>query len=76
MYIIRKNHNNGNRPDTAVFNCGAACNCDLDIAMAHPWSADVFPLSGVTEGIAAKRRVDRKEAKYNRCVVQQEICLM
>ena len=43
-----------NRPDIAVFDCGVACNCDLDVAMAHPWSADVFPQSEAKEGVATK----------------------
>ena len=54
------------RPDIAVFESGLACNCDLDIAMAHPWSSDVFPQSGMKEGVAAKRREERKEAKYSK----------
>ena len=45
-----------------AFNYGAACNCNLDIAMAQPLSADVLPQSGVTKGIAAKQREDGKEA--------------
>ena len=54
------------RPDIAVFESGLACNCDLDIAMAHPWRLDVFPQSRMKEGVAAKRREERKEAKYNK----------
>ena len=54
------------RPDIAVFECGIACNCDLDITMAHPWSSDVFLQSGMKEGVAAKRREERKEAKYSK----------
>ena len=48
-----------------MFESGLACNCDLDIAMAHPWSLDVFPQSGM-KGVAAKRREERKEAKYSK----------
>ena len=53
------------RPDIAVFESGLACNCDLDIVMAHPWSSDVFPQSGM-KGVAAKRREERKKAKYSK----------
>ena len=41
-----------------------------DIAMAHPWSSDVFPQSGMKEGVAAKRR---EETKYiSNCTGQRE----
>ena len=33
--------------------------------MAHPWSSDVFPQSGM-KGVTAKRREERKEAKYSK----------
>ena len=55
------------KPDIAVFESGLACNCDLDIAMAHPSSSDVFPQSGMKEGVAAKRK-----QSIASCTVQRE----
>ena len=37
----------------------------FDIAMMHPWSADVFPQLGM-KGVAAKRMEERKEAKCSK----------
>ena len=30
------------RPDISVFDTGAGSNVELDIALAHPWSSDIF----------------------------------
>ena len=47
-----------------MFESGLACNCDLDIAMGHPWSLDDFHRG--MKGVTAKRREERKEAKYSK----------
>ena len=36
----------------------------LDVAIAHPWSSDIFPTSAITDGAAARRHEKRKEDKY------------
>ena len=52
------------RPDISVFDTGAGSNVELDIAMAHPRSSDIFPTSATTDGAAACRREERKKARY------------
>ena len=37
---------------------------DLDISLAHPWSSEVFPSSSKVDGLASKRREERKKIKY------------
>ena len=37
---------------------------NLDIALAHHWSSDIFPNSSESDGAAAERREERKKAKY------------
>ena len=39
---------------------------ELDVALAHPWSSDIFPTSATTDGAAASRREERKKARYDR----------
>ena len=48
------------RPDIAVFDTGIGYNIELDIALAHAWSLDIFPTSATMEGAAAARREDRE----------------
>ena len=45
---------------------GIGSNVELDIALAHPWSLDIFPTSATMEGAAAARREDRKLARYEK----------
>ena len=52
------------RPDISVFDTGAGSNEELNIAMAHPWSSNIFPTSTTTDGAAACRREERKKARY------------
>ena len=54
------------RPDIIVFDTGAGSNVELDVALAHPWSSDIFPTSATTDGAAASRREERKKAGYDR----------
>ena len=56
------------RPDIIVFDTGAGSNVELDVALAHPWSSDIFPTSATTDtdGAAASRREERKKARYDR----------
>ena len=56
--------NTDDRPDITCFNCGSGSSVELDVAMAHPWSSDIFPTSAITDGAAARRREKRKEDKY------------
>ena len=35
--------NSNERQDITLFNFGSGSNVELDIAMAHPWSSDIFP---------------------------------
>ena len=55
-----------NRPDIVVFDSQRGANIELDVALAHPWSSDIFPKSSDVDGAAAKRREDRKEDKYKK----------
>ena len=52
------------RPDIVAFDPDKGCNVDLDIALAHPWSSDIFPRSSESDGAAAERRKERKKANY------------
>ena len=54
------------RPDIVVFDTGIGSNVELDIALAHPWSSNIFPTSDTMEVAAAARREDRKLARYER----------
>ena len=54
------------RPDIVVFDTGIGSNVELDIALAHPWSSDIFPTSATMERAAAARREDRKLARYEK----------
>ena len=58
--------NSNDRPDIVAFDPNKGCNVDLDIALAHPWSSDIFPRSSETDGAAAERREDRKKANMQR----------
>ena len=51
-------------PDIVVFDTGIGSNVELDIALAHPWSSDIFPTSATMKRAAAARREDRKLARY------------
>ena len=42
----------------------ALARVELDVAMAYPWSSDIFPTSAITDGAAARRCEKRKEDKY------------
>ena len=53
-------------PDISVFDTGAGSNVELGIALAHPWSSDIFPLSATIDGAVASRREDRKKARYGK----------
>ena len=55
--------NSNDRPDIVAFDLDKGCNIDLDIALAHPWSSDIFPRSSESDGAAAERREERKKAK-------------
>ena len=44
------------RPDIVVFDTGIGSNVELDIALAHPWSSDIFPMSATMERAATARR--------------------
>ena len=40
---------------------------ELDVALTHPWSSDIFPTSATTAATtAASRREERKKATYDR----------
>ena len=54
------------RPDIAVFDTGCCSNVELDIALAHPWSSDIFPTSVTMARAAAATRGDRKLARYEK----------
>ena len=56
--------NSNDRPDIVAFDPDKGYNVDLDIALAHPWSSDIFPRSSESDGAAAERREERKKAKY------------
>ena len=49
-----------------AFDLDKGCHIDLDIALAHPWSSDIFPKSSESDGAAAERkdREKRRKAKY------------
>ena len=47
------------RPDIAAFDTGIGSNVELDIALAHLWSSDIFPTSVTMKGTAAARREHR-----------------
>ena len=49
-----------------LFDSDTGYNIDLDIALAHLWSSDIFPTSAGVDGASAERRADRKRAKYNK----------
>ena len=49
-----------------VYNPETGTNIDLDIAMAHPWSSDIFPKSAEKDKSAAKRREEQKMDKYRK----------
>ena len=53
-------------PDIVVFYTGIGSNVELDIALAHLWSSDIFPTSATMEGTATARREDRKLACYEK----------
>ena len=58
--------NSNDRPDIVAFDLNKGCNVDLDIALAHPWSAYIFPRSPESDGAGAERREDKKKAKYTK----------
>ena len=58
--------NSNDRPDIVAFDSDSGCNVDLDIALAHPWSSDIFPRSSETDDAAAERREERKKSKYEK----------
>ena len=58
--------NSDNRPDITVYDPETGINIDLDIAMAHPWSSDIFPKSAEEDDAAAKRKEERKMNKYRK----------
>ena len=47
-----------------MFDAESRYNIDLDISLAHPWSADVFSSSAEATGVADNRRETRKMSKY------------
>ena len=47
-----------------MFDTGAGSNVELDIALAHPWSADIFLLSATIDGAAGIKTRRQKKARY------------
>ena len=57
--------NNDNTPDIVVMDPQTGHDTELDSSLAHPWCTDLLVLAASTAGIAASRREERKEVKYN-----------
>ena len=56
--------NSNNRPDIHVADSETGSNIKLDVALAHPWAADILALASTTAGSAAVRREELKLSKY------------
>ena len=56
--------NSDNRPDIIALDTSSGMSIDLDISLAHPWSSEVFPSSSKVDGLALKRREEKKKIKY------------
>ena len=56
--------NSNDRADIVAFDPDKGCNVDLDVALAHLWSSDIFPRSSESDNAATERRKERKKAKY------------
>ena len=65
--------NNDNRPDIVVIDPQTDHDTKLDISLAHPWCTDLLALAASTAGIAASRREERKEVKYNQELLPEGI---
>ena len=52
LSITGGSQDSDNRPDICGFYSRAASKSDLDVAMAYPWSADVFPQIAESDGVA------------------------
>ncbi|XP_062507491.1 uncharacterized protein LOC134183920 [Corticium candelabrum] len=49
-----------------MFDSASGANDELDIALAHPWSSDTFPMSAEIDEAAAKWREERKNSRYKK----------
>ena len=56
--------NSNNRPDILVADSETGSNIELDVALAHPWAADILSRASTTAGSAAVRREELKLSKY------------
>ena len=56
---------NEERADINVFDSDEGSNSDLDIALARPWSMEALSRSAEEDGLAAFKREEWKQVKYN-----------
>ena len=60
------------RPDIIVFDSELGGNTELDVALAHPWSSDIFPKSSDVVRAAAKCRRTKRKTGTKRRGYQEE----
>ena len=57
--------NSDKRSDILVYDPDLGADIELDVSLAHPWCLDSVKAAAREEGVAAMKREEKKEAKYN-----------
>ena len=57
--------NSDKRSNILIHDPDSGADIELDVSLAHPWCLDSVKAASTEEGIAAMKREEKKEAKYN-----------
>ena len=65
--------NSDKRSDILVYDPDLGADIELDVSLAHPWCLDSVKAAS-REGVAAMKREEKKEAKYNSELLPEGSC--
>ena len=66
--------NSDKRSDVLVYDPDSGADIELDVSLAHPWCLDSVKAASREEGVAAMKREEKKEAKYNSELLPEGSC--
>ena len=66
--------NSDKRSNILVYDPDSGSDIELDVSLAHPLCLDSVKAASREEGVAAMKREEKKEAKYNSELLPEESC--
>ena len=66
--------NSDKRSDIIVYDPDSGADIELDVSLAHPWCLDSVKAASREEGVAAMKREEKKEEKYNFELLPERSC--